>query len=111
MRKIRQCFALVGMLVCGACNGFPDAAPWVEAERKPEHYPTYAPVSAPMLSTEGQRWVILQGATMQPFAGQLQPIAAGAGGELSAARWDSAPYDALYARSPDGRTLVAAEVR
>ena len=111
MVKISRSLALVGMIVSGACNGFPDAAPWVEAERKPEKYPTYTAVTAPMMSTEGQRWVIMQGATLHPFGGQLQGVASGAGGELSAARWDTAPYDALYARGSDGRTLVAGEVR
>ena len=111
MRGFWRNMVMLGVLATAACNGFPDAAPWAEAERMPEKYPSYTTVPTPMVSTEGQRWVIQPGNVMTPIANTMQSVASGMGGELSAARWDSAPYDALYARSPDGRVLVAGEVR
>ena len=111
MRGLGRVKLLLMAVACGACNGFPDAAPWAEAERKPEKYPSYMATPAPMLSTEGQRWVIQQGNVFRPVGGALQSIASGLGGELSAASWDRPPYDALYAKSPDGLTRVASEVR
>lgn len=112
MIKFARVLGMGGSLLCFACNGFPDAAPIAEAELKPETYPTYEAVTAaPLISTEGQRWVILQGSAELVPAAALQPIASGTGGELSASKFDQAPYDQLYARDADGRHKIAAEVR
>jgi hypothetical protein len=112
MSRIARILGLGGAMFCCACNGFPDAAPIAEAELKPEKYPTYEGVAAaPLISTEGQRFLILQGGREVLPSSALQPIAAGGGGQLSAARLDRTPYDLLYARSPDGGQQVAAEIR
>ena len=111
MRGIGRVSLMLVVVACTACNGFPDAPPWAEAERKPEKYPSYTATPAPMLSTEGQRWVIQQGSVFRPVGNTLQSVATGMGGELSVARWDRPPYDALYARSQDGLLRVAGEVR
>ena len=112
MGRFARVLGLGSVFVCAACNGFPDAAPIAEAERKPETYPSYAGVTAaPLIATEGQRWLILEGGHIALPAGTIQPIATGGGGEISVAKWDQPPYDLIYARTPKGSFKVAGEIR
>jgi hypothetical protein len=112
MRRIGGWVVIGGIMLCVACNGFPDPVPIEEAERKPEKYLSYdLGQAAPVLSIDGQRWVVLPGATVVAAASAFRPLAADAGGALSALAWDQPPYDALYAHIPNGRILRAAELR
>lgn len=112
MRRIGGWIVLGGVVLCAACNGFPDPMPIVDAERKAEKYPTYdQSAAAPVLSVDGQRWLVLPGATVVSTPSAFRPLTADAGGVLSAAAWDQPPYDALYVVTPNGRILRAEEIR
>lgn len=112
MRRSGSWVVSGGAALCVACNGFPEPVPIQEAEHKPEVYVTYHQSQAsPVLSIDGQRWLVLPGATVVAPASAFRPLTADAGGALSAAAWDQPPYDALYAFIPNGRILRAAEIR
>ena len=112
MRRIRRVAVLVGVLATAACNGFPDAIPISEAEHMPEKYTSYKNSDpTPVISAGGQRFMVLSGSSFNGPATMFESLATGGGGELFVLRSDRAPYDALYARSSDGRVRVAAELR
>jgi hypothetical protein len=112
MRRNHGWVMLCGTLVCAACNGFPDPEPIEQAETKPEKYPSYGQSGSPAVVTiERQRWLVLPGALADVDPTALQPLATGGGGSMFTAIGDQPPYDALYARMPDGSLHVAREIR
>jgi hypothetical protein len=97
------------LLLLAACNGFPNPEPIREAEHKPEHHPSYSMGAAPpVLQTGTQRWVVLPGAVAPVPADMLVPVAQS---PLAALKWDEPPFSGLFLREPDGRILVAGEIR
>jgi hypothetical protein len=101
--------ALALSVVTAACNGFPDAIPFSEAEHKAEKYVTYTSAAAPALNPVGnQRFMVLPGAVVSMPASALMPVT---DGSLLASRFDAAPFDALYQRGSDAFLRIAAEVR
>ena len=112
MRRIWRATVLGGVLLTVGCNGWPDAIPISEAEHMPEKYPSYtASDPTPVISAGGQRFVVLSGSSFNGPTSMFQSLATGGGGELFTLRNDRPPYDALYARSSDGRVRIAAELR
>lgn len=111
MRQMVRLAGLGIMLFVAGCNGFPDAPPISEAEHRPEKYPGYETAGEPtVISTDGQRWVVLAGATDWAPAWLLQSVAIGGGGELFSVRGDPAPHGVLFARLPDGLLRRAAQL-
>jgi hypothetical protein len=112
MRRNGGWVVLCGVLASAACNGFPDPEPIEQAEKRPEKYPSYSQSGAPTVVTvERQRWIVLPGEKADVPSRALQPLATGGGGSMFTAAGDQAPFDALYARLPDGSLHVARELR
>jgi hypothetical protein len=105
-------WVLLGAALCSACNGFPDPVPIAEAEHKPEKYLSYAKRSdAPVVTVDGQRWVVLPGSTVVAPATAFRRLAGDQIGGLFTAAWDQAPYDALYVVVPGEGMHLAGELR
>ena len=107
MRRIGWSGVWMAVVFAG-CNGFPDTVPIAEAERAPEHYPTYTMVAAaPLVQAGNQRYMVLPGAVVHMPASALRTVAGG----LSASVWDNEPYGWLFQQSADGKVRAAGEIR
>jgi hypothetical protein len=105
-------WVVLGAALCSACNGFPDSAPIAEAEHKPEKYLTYSKRSdLPVVTVDGQRWVVLPGARVVGPPTIFRRLAGDAGGGLFTLTSDTQPYDAVYVLVPGEGIHVAGELR
>lgn len=106
--KIRFAVAvLASCAVMGACNGWPESAPFEEAENRPEKYPTYAAAeqdASVEFTFEDRRWVI-NGTADGLRAAWLKPVGSSAGASLYAPAGDQPPYPVLYIPATGNRWL------
>lgn len=101
--KARRAFVvLASFAALGACNGWPKAAPYSQAEDHPEKYPTYTPAPAQheAIVFEGRHWMISAAPAVELRGARLQPVGNGELAGLFAESTQTSPYPVLFA--PEG---------
>jgi hypothetical protein len=90
---------LAGSSALAACNGWPKAIDYKEAEHKAEKFPTYAAAPAEQAATftfEQRTWMV-EPTLIDLRGAKLQAVGSGGGATLMAQTGDQAPYGVLYA--------------
>lgn len=108
MNKGKKVALSAAVVLLGACNGWPDAAPFAEAINKAEPYPTYAAAAGqPVEFYAGNHRYLVMPGEVNLRSARTAPVAASGGGSAFGLAGDEAPYSSVYVRGGDGRTHAA----